>query len=430
MYDIVVVGAGISGCIVSYLLAKKGFKVCLIDVKRAQDVGDKVCGDALVGRGLDLLGFEPPSDAITNVASALRFHASGMAPITLKTRVFLLDRPRFGQYFLHKAIDNGSIFVDKCRAFAPILEGDKIIGIKARTDNSQVELFAKVTIDASGINCAIRRNLPKDWWVSKPIEGNNLALCYREIRKLKESKVNTEYCDVFYDRKVVPKGYYWIFPKREDLVNVGLGARMTTINYDLKERLYKHILSNPVFKESEILTQGFGMLPISPPLSCFTASGFIAIGDAAKQVNPFIGEGIRPSIISAYIAAETITKSKDFDQDHLWSYNVDFMKKLGIRHAMFAAFGSFFERLNYEEVKPLLSVYEGGAYKFDDFEDFNIGLLLTLKAFLKGFKQLKSIQREISIVKSVLSIYKDYPDSPKTFLEWMHKAERFWKGYS
>jgi geranylgeranyl reductase family protein len=425
-----VVGAGISGCIVSYLLAKKGFKVCLIDVKRAEDVGDKVCGDALIGRGLDLLGFEPPSDAIMNVASALRFHASGMAPITLKTRVFLLDRLRFGQYFLHKAIDNGSIFVDKCRAFAPILKGDKIIGIKARIDNSQVELFAKVTIDASGINCAIRRNLPKDWWVSKPIGRNNLALCYREIRKLKESKVNTEYCDVFYDRKVVPKGYYWIFPKLDDLVNVGLGARMTTINYDLKEGLYKHILTNPIFNESEILASGFGMLPISPPLSCSTASGFIAIGDAAKQVNPFIGEGIRPSIISAYIAAETITKSKDFDQDHLWSYNVDFMKKLGIRHAMFAAFGSFFERLNYEEIKPLLSVYEGGTYKFGDFEDFNIGLLLTLKAFLKGFKQLKSIQKETSIIKSVLSIYKDYPDSPKTFLEWMHKAERFWKDYS
>ncbi|MGQ9468321.1 MAG: geranylgeranyl reductase family protein [Nitrososphaerales archaeon] len=429
MYDVIVVGAGIAGCVVTSLLAKKGFKVCLMDAKRAEDVGNKVCGDALIGRGLDLLGFEPPKDVITNVSSALHFHAPGIELIKLKTRIFLLDRLKFGQYFLHKAIDTGSIFLDRCKALAPILRDDKVLGIKAKIGDSEVDFHAKAVIDASGINGRIRRNLPKDWWVSKPIERYNLALCYREIRKLKRSNVNTEHCDVYYNRKVVPSGCYWVFPKKDNLVNVGLGARIATINYDLRERLYKHVLIDPIFDESEILACGFGIVPINPPLSCFTASGFIAIGDAAGQVNPFTGEGIRPSIISAHMAAETITKSKGFEQDDLWSYNIDFMKKLGIKHAMFAAFSSFFERLDYEEIKPLLSVFEGGTYSFDDFEDFNISLTLILKAFLKGFKQIKSILNEISIIKSVRSIYRNYPDSPKSFSEWLDKVERFWKGY-
>jgi len=424
-----VVGAGIAGCTVASLLAKKGLKVCLIDAKRAEDVGEKVCGDALISRGLDLLGFEPPIDVITNVASALNFHAPGIEPIKLKTRIFLLDRSRFGQYFLHKAIDNGSIFLDKCRAFAPILKDNKVIGIKAKTANSEVEFHAKVVIDASGINGVIRRNLPKDWWVSKPIERYNLALCYREIRKLKRSNVDKEYCDVFYDRKFIPSGYYWVFPKKDDLVNVGLGARIATINYDLRERLYKHVINNPIFDESEILANGFGIVPINPPLGCSTASGFIAIGDAAGQVNPFLGEGIRPSILSAHIAAGIIAEAKSFEQDRLWSYNMDFMKKIGIKHARFAAFSSFFGRLYYGEVKSLLSVFEGGTYNFGDFEDFNISLPLTLKASLKGFKQLKSILKEASIIKSVHSIYRDYPNSPRNFLEWQDKVERFWKGY-
>jgi len=422
-----VVGAGVAGCIVASLLAKKGFNVCLIDAKRIEDVGDKVCGDALIFRGLDQLGFEPPMDAITNVASALNFHAPSIEPIKLKTRIFLLDRLKFGQYFLHKAIDNGSIFLDKCRAFAPILEGDKVAGIKAKIDNSEVEFRAKAVIDASGINGVIRRSLPKDWWVSKPIEGHDLALCYREIRKLKRSHINTDYCEVFYDRKFVPNGYYWVFPKKDDLVNVGLGARITTIDFDLKEKFYKNVLTNPIFNESEILAHGFGVLPINPFLNCFTASGFITIGDAAGQVNPFIGEGIRPSIISAYIAAKTIAKSEGFEQDHLWSYNTEFMKKLGIRHAKFAILGSFFGRFDYEGVKSLLSVFEGGTYNFDDFEDFNISLFLTLRATLKGFKQLKSILKEASIIKSVNSIYRKYPDSPKNFLRWLERVEQFWK---
>ncbi|MCP8315956.1 MAG: geranylgeranyl reductase family protein [archaeon] len=429
MYDVIVVGAGIAGCTAASLLAKKGFKVCLIDAKRAEDVGEKVCGDALISRGLDSLGFKPPMHVITNVASALNFHAPGIESIKLKTRIFLLDRLRFGQYFLHKAIDNGSIFLDKCRAFAPILKDDKVIGIKAKIGNSEVEFYAKVVIDASGINGAIRRNLPKDWWVSKPIKGYNLALCYREIRKLKRLNVDRDYCDVFYDRKVVPSGYYWVFPKKDDLVNVGLGARMATINYDLRERFYKHVIINPIFDESEILANGFGIVPINPPLGCFTASGFIVIGDAAGQVNSFIGEGIRPSIISAIMAAEAIAEAESFEQDRLWSYNIDFMKKIGIKHASFAAFSSFFGRLDHEEVKSLLSVFEGGTYNFGDFEDFNISLLLTLKASLKGFKKLKSILKEASIVKSVRSIYRDYPDSPKKFLEWRDRVKRFWKGY-
>jgi electron-transferring-flavoprotein dehydrogenase len=429
LYDVIVAGAGIAGCIVASLLAKKGFKVCLIDEKRAEEVGNKVCGDALIVRGLDRLDFEPPGDVITNVASALNFHAAGIEPIRLRTRIFLLDRLKFGQYFLHKAIDDGSFFLDRCRAFAPILEGDKVTGIKAKTDDSEAEFHAKVVIDASGIDGAIRRSLPKDWWVSKPIEKYNLALCYREIRRLKGSRINTEHCEVFYDRKTVPNGYYWIFPKKNDVVNVGLGARIASIDYDLRERLYRNVLIDPVFKESEILEHGFGVLPMNPSLNCFTASGFIVIGDAAGQVNPFTGEGIRPSIISAHIAAETIAESKGFEQDHLWSYNMEFMKKLGIRHAEFATLGSFFERPDYEGVKSLLSIFEGGTFNFEDFEDFNISPFLTLRATLKGFKQLKSILKEASIIRTVHSIYKAYPDSPKDFLKWQERVERFWKEF-
>ncbi len=423
------VGAGIAGCVIASLLAKKGFNVCLIDKRHAENIGNKVCGDALIARGLDQLGFELPKDVITNVALALNFHATGIEPIRLRTRIFLLDRSKFGQYFLHKAMDDGSIFLDKCRAFAPILEEDRVTGIKVKIDNSEAEFHAKVVIDASGINGAIRRSLPEDWWVSKPIEGRDLALCYREIRRLRKSNINTEYCEVFYDRKIVPNGYYWVFPKKDNIVNAGVGTRIAAIDFDLRERLYKNVLTDQIFNESEILEYGFGVLPINPALNCFTASGFIAIGDAAGQVNPFTGEGIRPSIISAHIAAETIAESEGFEQVHLWRYNTEFMKKLGIKHAKFAALSSYFEKPDYEGVNSLLSLFEGGMYKFDDFEDFKINPFLTFRTALKGFKKLKSILKEASIIRSVQSMYSEYPDSPKDFPVWMERVEQFWRNF-
>ncbi|NWG09461.1 MAG: geranylgeranyl reductase family protein [Nitrososphaerales archaeon] len=428
-YDVAVVGAGVAGCIVSSLLAKRGFKVCIIDAKGAEGVGSKVCGDALIGRGLDLVGFEPPASVITNISSAIRYYAPGIEPITLKTKIFLLDRSKFGQFLLQRAMDNGAVFMEKCRATAPILEGGKVAGINARLTGAKAEFHAKLVIDASGVSEVIRRRLPKDWWVSKPVERRNIALCYREVRRLRGEKVDSKICRVFHDRGIIPSGYYWIFPKNDNLVNVGLGARLTTMDHDIKGRLYRHVLSNSIFKDSEILAQGFGLVPVGPPLDCFLASGFITIGDAAGQVSPFTADGMRPSIISAHIAAEAIAKAEGFDLDRLWCYNIDFMRELGKRHAELAAFGAFFEGLDYGSARSLLSIFGSNAYDFGDFEDFKIGPTLVFKSSLRGFGRLDLMLREYRVVKSARSLYRDYPTSPSGFLEWSERAERFWKGH-
>jgi len=58
---VVVVGAGTGGCLAAKTVAEAGFNVCLIDRKREQDIGDKVCGDAIGKHHFDTLGLEYPT---------------------------------------------------------------------------------------------------------------------------------------------------------------------------------------------------------------------------------------------------------------------------------------------------------------------------------------------------------------------------------
>ncbi len=57
-FDVLVVGAGTAGCLAAKTVAEAGLKVCLVERKRREEVGEKVCGDALGEHHLKTLGLE------------------------------------------------------------------------------------------------------------------------------------------------------------------------------------------------------------------------------------------------------------------------------------------------------------------------------------------------------------------------------------
>ena len=60
-YDAIVVGAGTAGCLAAKTIAEKGLKVCLIEKKKREEIGEKICGDALGEHHLKFLGLEKPT---------------------------------------------------------------------------------------------------------------------------------------------------------------------------------------------------------------------------------------------------------------------------------------------------------------------------------------------------------------------------------
>ena len=60
-YDAIVVGAGTAGCLAAKTVAEKGLKVCLLEKKPRDEIGEKICGDALGEHHLKFLGLEKPT---------------------------------------------------------------------------------------------------------------------------------------------------------------------------------------------------------------------------------------------------------------------------------------------------------------------------------------------------------------------------------
>jgi flavin-dependent dehydrogenase len=55
-YDAIVVGAGTAGCLAAKTMAEKGLKVCIVEKKKREEIGEKICGDALGEHHLKFLG--------------------------------------------------------------------------------------------------------------------------------------------------------------------------------------------------------------------------------------------------------------------------------------------------------------------------------------------------------------------------------------
>ena len=62
-YDALVVGAGTAGCLAAKTMAELGLKVCIVEKKPREQVGEKICGDALGEHHLKFLDSKNPQVA-------------------------------------------------------------------------------------------------------------------------------------------------------------------------------------------------------------------------------------------------------------------------------------------------------------------------------------------------------------------------------
>ena len=60
-FDAIVVGSGTAGCLAAKTMAEKGLKVCIVEKKKREEIGEKICGDALGEHHLKFLGLEKPT---------------------------------------------------------------------------------------------------------------------------------------------------------------------------------------------------------------------------------------------------------------------------------------------------------------------------------------------------------------------------------
>jgi len=439
-FDVIVVGAGTGGSTAARFAAEKGLKVCLIDRKEKNKIGDKICGDAVGTDIFDFLSINHPKgeELSCRIKGAKLYSPDLKKCIDLtdsKQAGYIVNRIEFGQRLLNEALDAGvEQFMDKTMVLDLLYNKNFVTGVKVKLKNGdKLDLKSKIVIDASGFYSPIRKNL-KSALIEKEILKEDSILCYREIVKFSPQDLNVkdpEYISISLNNEKAPGGYIWYFPKNESSVNIGLGTFM-----DYKGKV-KALYQQNVFKEYiktskyEIISSGGGVVPVRRPIWSCADDGIMLIGDAACQVNPLHGGGIDPSMRGGFFAANTALaaiEKEDYSINALWGYNYSVMTSFGAEFASLDLLRMTLQVLSNEDLNFALQQDLLNGEEILEISSTGRIDLSLLNMVTKAFKGLSKPHLLLDLnflrirMNEISKLYKNFPSEVLKFEEWKSRV--------
>jgi len=287
-YDVIVVGAGPAGASAAYWLGEAGKQVLLLEKEKLPRY--KPCGGGVPQAVLDRFPFGFSSVVerwIRQVRFRFRDGREFMASLPERA-IAMVMRDHFDFHILEHARAE----VRDQSALTSVEQDES--GVTVTTASGE-DFRARYLIGADGANSRVSRlaDLRQESWTGGAIEaevpvGDDLLKAYRDTAVF-----------VF---GTPPKGYLWIFPKAEHL-SVGIGAlqeRVPNMHRILKREMGRLGI------EIDGARQRGHPLPIHLRREPLRRHRVLLVGDAARLMDPLLGEGIRHAVDSGRLAAECI----------------------------------------------------------------------------------------------------------------------------
>lgn len=308
-YDIVVVGAGPAGSMAARAAAQGEAKVMMFDKRRELGVPVQ-CGEALNEDVLKELNIEPdPRWALGKMNAVKLVSPSGIEVRIAERKVvgkvgYILDRKIFDKHLAILAAKEGADIMVGTLVDGLILENGKPKGVRVRGASGRHEVRADVVIAADGVGSRVAR------WA-----GLNTALKLDDIEtgvQFQMVGVNFEspsMMEFYFGNKIVPGGYCWVFPKGEDMANVGLGVLGSRAERRPIDYLRDFVARMPGLSKGKMIEINGGGVPVGGPLKQTVKDNLLVVGDAARQVNALTGGGIDSAMRAGDIAGEVAAKA-------------------------------------------------------------------------------------------------------------------------
>lgn len=321
--DVLVIGAGPAGSTAAKHAALGGADVILMD-KKSEIGSPKRCAEGVSKKGLAKLGIEPNPRWITKEIDGVRLTSPNGTDVWLTNEE--IELPEAG-YILERKVFDKFMAMDAARAGSKIKIKTLATGLEKVDDGYIVhtesmgkkeDIKAKIVIAADGPEGHVAR-----WAGMKPTTK----------AKEMESGVQYEMVGVDFEREGViefyfgscsPGGYVWIFPKGDDIANVGLAVRAHLADKPAIEYLDDFIANCPYTKNAQAVELNVGGDPVGGMPKKMYDDNLLICGDAAGQVNPLTGGGIisgmTGGMYAGQVAAESI-EAGDYSKKFLKEYD-------------------------------------------------------------------------------------------------------------
>ena len=317
-YDVIVVGSGPAGAVVSYELARQGVKVLIIEKSKLPRY--KPCGGGITKKTLVELpvGIQPTIE-VESEGGIFTYGGKQLFKINIqRTIAWLVMRDSFDYFLVQKAIEAGASLMDSTRVLAAD-QSEKDITISTSKGNFQCQIL----VGADGVNSTIARTLNL-----LPNRKTGVAIEAEVSVPLENLKEQGAYAT--FDFGALPNGYGWIFPKKDHL-SIGVFHAKNGKLPKIKNYLRQFIESHNVLAKHEYLNICGHRIPLGGHTGTLHSKRAILVGDAANLADPWLGEGIYYAVRSARIASKVIIKSLDKDIARIRDYSQIIFRDIGMQ---------------------------------------------------------------------------------------------------
>lgn len=346
--DVVIVGAGPAGSVTATLLARRGFRVVLID--RARFPRDKPCGDYCnpgAVRTLEAVG------CLQEVMAGGAASIGGMTVTAQDGSLFqasfpsgaglLFPRRHLDATLLAYAANAGATVVEGVRIYEVQIDGD---GVRVRSDAVHDTPFrARLLIAADGMHSMIARRLGL---LRPPPSGGGLrpGPDGAGLRPLSRGRytVGAYFSGLPYDAPcgelhLGPDLYCGVAHFGGGVANVCMALPRPWLRRRTPEQAFVAALHQlPVLADAlagATRESGFRCTgQVGFAMRRVVAERTMLVGDAAGQIEPMTGQGISHALRSAWLAADTASEAlerNDLSRTALLPYALQSKKEMAPR---------------------------------------------------------------------------------------------------
>ncbi len=336
-YPVIIAGAGPAGCVTSLFLSD--FKIPHLIVEKGVFPRDKICGDAVSGKMLDIIAKLHPEKvkafAEDKSKSTLSYGMQFVAPGGNSVGIpFPKPKGDLPIGFVSKRMEFDNFLYGLTESsFATRMEGTEIteventdrgVKITLKKGDETFQVFSPMVIGSDGSRSMIKKKLLGD-------EVDEMHYCagirayYKGVTGLHPDN----FIELHFYKELLP-GYFWIFPLPDGYTNVGMGmlsADVSRKKVNLRKEMLNLIETNPRLKERFKYAEldgkiaGWG-LPLGSKKRPLSGDHFILTGDAASLIDPFTGEGIGNAGVSGMVAARIARQAVEQK-----NYSASFLKQ-------------------------------------------------------------------------------------------------------
>ena len=326
MSHLTVAGAGHGGLCAALHLAKAGRRVTVFERQREAALGydwtDIVEAGALERNGFSAL---PESSRIR----AYRMTMIGPGKRAPLRPAQLYEGPKWVHaerkewlaIMVRDCRAAGVEFVFEAEILGPVIENDRVRGLRVRMGGAARDVPADMVIDAAGAQSNLRANLPARLGVPGALPQSELFYPWRGIFERLPGPDPLGMYNVYLSHQG-RKGLSWVLagPGSMDVLvgNMGRpvsGTELAAALADLRE-------DNPLLGEQ--LLRGGGRpvpIPVRRPLGMLVAGGYATVGDSACMADPFTGCGVCIAMEQGRLLAEVLLNCNgDYSLPKLWDY--------------------------------------------------------------------------------------------------------------